>query len=139
MNPMYEYTPSVDVKATGLAWGETPDIYRHRFLPLTLKRISHPKTTLNIQEGLLPEKIRSSSLTLEQILPILIDRSRKGLRVVRLHDGDPCLYGAISEQICGLIDAGIDFEVVPGVSAPRRACGNVGGVTNPKRPIYQTN
>jgi precorrin-4/cobalt-precorrin-4 C11-methyltransferase len=37
--------------------------------------------------------------------------------VVRLHDGDPCLYGALTEQICGLADAGIDTEVVPGLSA----------------------
>ncbi len=63
------------------------------------------------------ELIPTSSLTLEKIIPLLVDRSKKGKKVVRLHDGDPCLYGAISEQICGLIDADIDFEVVPGVSA----------------------
>jgi precorrin-4/cobalt-precorrin-4 C11-methyltransferase len=41
------------------------------------------------------------------VLPLMIDRAKKGLQVVRLHDGDPCLYGALSEQICGLNDAGI--------------------------------
>lgn len=63
------------------------------------------------------ERIRTSTLTLEEVLPVMIERARQGLRVVRLHDGDPCLYGALSEQVCGLADAGIDVEVVPGLSA----------------------
>jgi precorrin-4/cobalt-precorrin-4 C11-methyltransferase len=63
------------------------------------------------------ERIRTSTLTLEEVLPLIIDRARKGLKVVRLHDGDPCLYGALSEQVCGLADAGIDVDVVPGISA----------------------
>ncbi len=63
------------------------------------------------------ERIRTSTLTLEEVLPVMIDRARQGLRVVRLHDGDPCLYGALSEQVCGLADAGIGVEVVPGLSA----------------------
>ena len=63
------------------------------------------------------ERIRTSSLTLEEVLPLLINRVQQGKRVVRLHDGDPCLYGALSEQVCGLADAGIDVEVVPGLSA----------------------
>jgi len=37
--------------------------------------------------------------------------------VVRLHDGDPSLYGAIQEQITALIEAEIPFEIIPGVSA----------------------
>ena len=63
------------------------------------------------------ERITTSSLTLEEILPLLIDRCKQGKKVVRLHDGDPCLYGALAEQICGLIEASIEVEVVPGVSA----------------------
>ena len=63
------------------------------------------------------ERIRTSSMTLEEVLPLLVNRAQAGKRVVRLHDGDPCLYGALSEQICGLADAGIEVEVVPGVSA----------------------
>jgi len=63
------------------------------------------------------ERIRTSSMTLEEVLPLLVNRAQAGKRVVRLHDGDPCLYGALSEQICGLADAGIELEVVPGLSA----------------------
>ena len=63
------------------------------------------------------ERIRTSTLTLEQVLEVVVERARAGLRVVRLHDGDPCLYGALNEQICRLADAGIGVEVVPGLSA----------------------
>ena len=63
------------------------------------------------------ERISTSSLTLEEILNLLIDKHKTGKRIVRLHDGDPCLYGALSEQICGLAEADIEVEVVPGVSA----------------------
>ena len=63
------------------------------------------------------ERIRTSSITLEDVHPLLVNWAQAGKRVVRLHDGDPCLYGALSEQICGLADAGIEVEVVPGLSA----------------------
>ena len=70
--------------------------------------------------GLVPancERIRTSNLTLEEVLPLLVEGHRQGLSVVRLHDGDPALYSAINEQICTLNDEGIPVEVVPGVSA----------------------
>ena len=63
------------------------------------------------------ERIPTSSLTLEEIIDLLIDRHKKGKRIVRLHDGDPCLYGALAEQICRLAEADIEVEVVPGLSA----------------------
>lgn len=71
------------------------------------------------------ERIRTSTLTLEEVLPVLLDRARAGRRVVRLHDGDPCLYGAIAEQIGRLADAGIAVEVVPGVSAYQAAAAEL--------------
>jgi precorrin-4/cobalt-precorrin-4 C11-methyltransferase len=63
------------------------------------------------------ERIRTSTLTLEEVLEVVVERARVGKRVVRLHDGDPCLYGALAEQICRLADAGISVDVVPGLSA----------------------
>ena len=63
------------------------------------------------------ESIRTSTLTLEEVLAVVMERAQEGKRVVRLHDGDPCLYGAINEQICRLADADIAVEVVPGLSA----------------------
>ena len=67
------------------------------------------------------EKIPTSSLTLEEIISLIIERYKKGKQVVRLHDGDPCLYGAISEQISKLAEEGIDVEVIPGLSAYQAA------------------
>ena len=63
------------------------------------------------------EIIGTSTLTLEEILQVLIDKSHQEKNIVRLHDGDPCLYGAISEQISRLADAGIEVDVIPGISA----------------------
>ncbi len=72
------------------------------------------------------EQIKTSSLTLEEILLILIKKHKEGKRIVRLHDGDPCLYGAISEQICRLNDEGIEVEVIPGVSAYQATAATLG-------------
>ncbi len=63
------------------------------------------------------EKITTSSLNLEQITSIMIEKFQEGKTVVRLHDGDPCLFGAIREQIEILKNEKIEIEVVPGVSA----------------------
>jgi precorrin-4/cobalt-precorrin-4 C11-methyltransferase len=63
------------------------------------------------------EIIGTANKTLEEILPVAIARVKEGRSVVRLHSGDPTLYGAISEQMQILAEAGIDFEIVPGISA----------------------
>ena len=72
------------------------------------------------------EKIRTSTLTLEEVLAVVVERARAGRRVVRLHDGDPCLYGALAEQICRLNDADIAVEVVPGLSAYQATASALG-------------
>ena len=72
------------------------------------------------------EKIRTSTLTLEQVLAVVVEQARAGRRVVRLHDGDPCLYGALAEQICRLADADIAVEVVPGLSAYQVTAATLG-------------
>ena len=63
------------------------------------------------------ERIRTSTLTLEEVMALVQERAAAGKQVVRLHDGDPCLYGALHEQICRLADAELAVEVVPGLSA----------------------
>ncbi|MCY4490456.1 MAG: precorrin-4 C(11)-methyltransferase [Thaumarchaeota archaeon] len=59
----------------------------------------------------------ASGLIREEIFDLLYHNAKKGLLVVRLHDGDPSIYGAIKEQIDGLLEKGVDSEVVPGVTA----------------------
>lgn len=71
------------------------------------------------------ELIRTANKTLEEILPLMIERVRQGRSVVRLHSGDPCLYGAVQEQMQALLEAEIPFEVIPGISAFQAAAAKL--------------
>ncbi len=63
------------------------------------------------------QTVSSAGMTLEQIVDTIDARWQAGAHVVRLHTGDPSLYGAIFEQMALLDARGIDYRVVPGVSA----------------------
>ncbi len=71
------------------------------------------------------EVIQTAHKTLEEILPIMVARVRAGRSVVRLHSGDPCLYGAVQEQMQALLEAEIPFEVIPGISAFQAAAAKL--------------
>lgn len=59
----------------------------------------------------------SAKMTLEEVLDVMRDAEKKGLTTVRLHTGDPCVYGAVREQMDLLEAAGIPYDSTPGVSA----------------------
>ena len=59
----------------------------------------------------------SALMTLDEVMEKLLDGERRGLTTVRLHTGDPSLYGAIREQMDRLRAEGVEFSVVPGVSS----------------------
>ena len=59
----------------------------------------------------------SAKMTLEEVLAVMLDAEAAGLSTVRLHTGDPCLYGAIREQMDELDKRGVDYNYCPGVSA----------------------
>ena len=59
----------------------------------------------------------SAELTLEQVLSRIYSAEAEGKTTVRLHTGDPSLYGAIREQMDALDARGIGFDVTPGVSS----------------------
>ena len=59
----------------------------------------------------------SAKMTLEEVLDVMRDAEKKDLTTVRLHTGDPCVYGAIREQMDLLEAAGIPYDSTPGVSA----------------------
>jgi len=65
----------------------------------------------------------SAGLHLEAITDLMARAHGEGKRVVRLHSGDPSLYGAIAEQMNRLEEKGVPFSVVPGVTSAFAAAG----------------
>ena len=59
----------------------------------------------------------SASMTLPQVIDTIDAGVKAGKQVVRLHTGDPAIYGAIQEQMIELDKLGIEYSVVPGVSS----------------------
>ena len=68
----------------------------------------------------------SASMTLEQVLGIFEKTERSGGDTVRLHTGDPCLYGAVREQMDALDRRRILWDMTPGVSSFCGAAASVG-------------
>jgi len=65
--------------------------------------------------------IDSSGLTLEETHALLVETVAAGGLAARVHTGDPSLYGAVAEQARLLAEAGIAFEIVPGVTTASAA------------------
>ncbi len=59
----------------------------------------------------------SAKMTLEEVLEVMFQAEKEGKMTVRLHTGDPCLYGAIREQMDVLDERGIAYDYCPGVSS----------------------
>ena len=59
----------------------------------------------------------SAKMTLEEVLAVIDQAEAAGKTTVRLHTGDPCVYGAIREQMDVLEEKGIAYDYCPGVSA----------------------
>lgn len=59
----------------------------------------------------------SASMTLEEVLSVMEKAEQEGKTTVRLHTGDPSLYGAIREQMDELDKMGVSYDVTPGVSS----------------------
>ena len=82
-----------------------------------------PKSVL---EGCRAQQFNSAGMHLDQVMEILIGSYKQGLKVVRLHTGDPSLYSAITEQIVRLKKESIPYKVVPGVTSGFAACASLG-------------
>ncbi len=63
------------------------------------------------------QKINSYGMRLEDITSTMVEALSRGEKVVRLHSGDPSLYGAIIEQIDELAKHNVEVEIIPGVSS----------------------
>ena len=90
-------------------------VYANSLIPLQILTATKPDA----------EKIATANMTLEDIVPLMIERVRSGKSVVRLQSGDPSLYSAIHEQMLRLSEAEVPFEVVPGISAFQAAAAKL--------------
>ncbi len=63
------------------------------------------------------EIFNSAKMTLEEVIAVMERAEKEGKRTVRLHTGDPCIYGAIREQMDLLDKKGIVYDSCPGVSS----------------------
>jgi len=97
-------------------------------LTLKAKRIIESADVVIFADSLVPpqivefakeeaEVIGSSELNLDQIMELELNAVKEGKVVARIQSGDPSIYGAILEQMRILDDAGVEFEIIPGVSA----------------------
>jgi cobalt-precorrin 5A hydrolase/precorrin-3B C17-methyltransferase len=68
----------------------------------------------------------SATLTLEETHRLLAEAYRAGQQAVRLHSGDPSLYGAITEQMALLDQDDIPYDIIPGVSAFQAVAARLG-------------
>lgn len=76
-----------------------------------------PREILQTVEGKAELIIDTASIDLDEIIEHIEQAHKAGKDVARVHSGDPSVYGAIGEQIRRLEMLGIDFEIIPGVTA----------------------
>ncbi len=91
-------------------------IYAGSLVPEDLLQWTRPGT----------KALSSASMNLAEIIEAIKSAHSKGKRVVRLHTGDPSLYGAIFEQMVELQKRGIPYNVIPGVTAAFAAAAALG-------------
>ncbi|MHC4759674.1 MAG: uroporphyrinogen-III C-methyltransferase, partial [Planctomycetota bacterium] len=77
--------------------------------------IKYAKTDVELLHT--PKRIGPGSCKQEQINKLLVQKASQGKTVVRLKGGDPCIFGRGSEEAAVLAQAGIPFEIIPGVTA----------------------
>ncbi len=68
----------------------------------------------------------SHSITQAQINSLMICFAREGKWVIRLKSGDPAVFGRLGEEVTALRDAGVPFEIIPGITASVAAASAVG-------------
>lgn len=103
------------VKAQKLLMQADAILYADSLVPKAMLELVRPDARV----------IPTANKTLEEILPLMIEEVRSQHSVVRLHSGDPSLYGAVHEQMQALATADIPFEVVPGISAFQAAAAKL--------------
>ncbi|MEN6578131.1 MAG: hydroxymethylbilane synthase, partial [Phycisphaerales bacterium] len=80
-----------------------------------------------------PKRIGAGSFTQDQINQVLVGKALEGKTVVRLKGGDPCIFGRCTEEAMLLHEAGVAFEIVPGITAAIAAAEYTGIMLTDRR------
>jgi len=80
-----------------------------------------------------PKRIGPGSFTQDQVNQILVAKALEGKTVVRLKGGDPCIFGRCTEEAMLLNEAGVEFEIVPGITAAMAAAEYTGIMLTDRR------
>lgn len=97
-------------------------------------RALFPKDAEAIYVG---KKRHQHSLPQSELNQFIVKLAREGKQVVRLKGGDPFVFGRGSEELLALIEAGIDAEVIPGITAAS-GCGSAAGIPLTHRGLAQS-
>jgi uroporphyrin-III C-methyltransferase len=81
-------------------------------VPRAILELAHVAEIVNVGK-----RCGVKSITQDEINALMIEHARNGRRVVRLKSGDPLIFGRAAEEMAALTEAGVDFEVVPGITA----------------------
>ena len=84
------------------------------------------------------ECLNSAYMTLDEVIDTLQKGEEEGKKMVRLHTGDPSIYGAIREQMDRLEELGIGYETCPGVTACFGAAAALDSTRSVSKPYYHT-
>jgi uroporphyrin-III C-methyltransferase len=82
-------------------------------VPDAVLALANPRA-LTVSVG---KRCGAKRITQEEINSLMIEKARQGVSIVRLKSGDPLVFGRAAEEMDALRDAGIPFEVVPGITA----------------------
>lgn len=72
------------------------------------------------------EVLKTAGMHLQEMVDLMVARVKEGKKVVRVHTGDPAVYGAIMEQIALIKQENIEVEIIPGVSSVFASAARVG-------------
>ena len=106
-----------------LRWIEAAQVILHDELvsPAILALASASAEVVNVGK-----RCGTKNITQPAINQLMLDRARQGLCVVRLKSGDPMLFGRASEEMAALDEAGLRYEIVPGISSGFAAAAALG-------------
>ena len=106
---IFHETRSADITIKGKKAIEDADVIIYAGSLVNEKLLEYNKKNAEIYN--------SANMNLEEIVEVMVKAVNEGKKVVRLHTGDPSIYGAIKEQIDELAKHNIDVEIIPGVSS----------------------